>query len=71
MPIIRSYIIKLYNGQNEVLKFGIDVPNKKDARYCAQSLKSSIEAIIKVNNRLCGWEHHVVNLTIVIDDYKR
>lgn len=68
--IIKSFIIKLLNGQNEILKMGIDVPTKKDAQYCANTLKSSIEAIMRVNNRLCGWSHHKVNLKIVIEDYK-
>lgn len=68
--IIKSFTIKLLNGQNEVLTMGIDVPTKKDAQYCANALKSDVEAIIKVNNRLCGWTHHKVNLKIVIEDYK-
>lgn len=70
MPIIKSYIIKLYSGNNDILTMGIDVPTKKDAEYCANTLKSSIEAIMRVNNRLCGWHHHRVNLRIVIEPYK-
>lgn len=67
--IIKSFIIKLLNGQNEIVKMGIDVPTKADALYCANTLKASIEAIMRVNNRLCGWSG-VVNLKIVIEDYK-
>lgn len=69
-PMPKSYIIKLMQGRNVALTMEIDVPTKKDAQYCANHLKSSVEAIINVNNRLCGWDHHKVNLTIVIEDYK-
>ena len=70
MSIIKSFVIKLYNGQNNILTMGIDVPTKKDAKYCANCLKESAEAIIRVNNRLCGWKDHTVNLTVFIEDYK-
>lgn len=70
MPIIRSYFIKLMQGQNVAITMGVDVPTKKDAVYCANALKGSIEAIIRTNNRLCGWDHHKVDLKIVIEPYK-
>lgn len=69
MPIIKTLTIKLLQSGEAVLTMHVDVPTKKDAEHCAKTLKDHTEALINVNNRLCGWEFEA-KLTIVIEDYK-
>lgn len=69
MAIIKTFTIKLLQAGETVLKMHIDVPTKKDAEHCAKTLKDHTEALINVNNRLCGWEF-MAKLAIAIEDYK-
>jgi len=70
MPINKTYIVKLYASEEKMAEMTIHVPTQKDAQHCANNFKSLVESIMRVNNRLCGWEHQPSKLRIVIETYK-
>lgn len=67
MPI-QSFTIKIATAEEVLATIHVDVPTKKDATYCANSLLKTITATLNVNRRLCELPPYT-GLTAKVEDY--